>query len=762
MNNNPLDTTPEIDKDYEINMEKKVDAISAKIQAIGEQYKEEENERNWKREPRKRTEKEPGVQEPGTKVEIPEPNTKKLKSNNGEEANNEFADFESYQKASEKAKKINSNKAAKRIVEEEFESKQKNEERIYGEILIEQFREYRQKEKEYKEQEEKIRNRIEEIRRELGLAREELAKETEQAELSIEKAQDVDVLNENKETEALTNITVLEEPKEIKVDEVIDENVSDEERMEISKAFPDENIWDVIKNQVTEQMNSKDITPIEKNKKDTVLKMSARKVRIYLLTVFVSAAAFKATHFTKNSEKEDILSYNNTKVENLDDWENVKLYEDEVNKLENISIITKAHENSNEKFIIIDKQNGKAHHYQGGNLIKSYNVCLGDSMGDEQTYLKSVYKKNLRELGRDEEGDMLYDTQDVSIEEATYVKNGERYLKDGYAAWTDWGTGNMKTGAGIYKISNKGPFLGDYGIFLKNERGMQVATSLHVNSHLESNAPDFRFTNGCVGFSKKDLLELYSGVSRDENIYILPDNPHNKFQIIDGELRFVSVQQNVNRTIRPYEPTPMILKAENPTEAAKTFLVSISENKEKLMKLYPTVSNDIYNELSKIAYGIMGQESTFGTYGGPRGQYGRVKDIGASVVGFKPSVGVCQVRMENLEQKVKDTFDIKNNDDLFETRKNAIAAMSILLDNYLFAVYNNKTDEYQKLAILRYNAPKEAQKIIKGGKTVDQLGPKAKSYIKKVLGYSEQAKVYSKNADRNYFASNWNYNEQNN
>jgi hypothetical protein len=37
------------------------------------------------------------------------------------------------------------------------------------------------------------------------------------------------------------------------------------------------------------------------------------------------------------------------------------------------------------------------------------------------------------------------------------------------------------------------------------------------------------------------------------------------------------------------------------------------------MALYPSLSNNEYNRLAKIAYGIFGQETSFGTYGGSEG-----------------------------------------------------------------------------------------------------------------------------------------------
>lgn len=559
----------------------------------------------------------------------------------------------------------------------------------------------------------------------------------------------------NKKNKGLETL-ISNEPKSIKIKDVIMENVSIPEMKEIQKEIPDQDIEKLIKDGVIEQINKKEITTIKDKKIESKLKRAIRKTRNYLLMILVSATTFETTTFSTTRDRDDVLSYDNIRVDDLSDWEKVKLYEDEMNNLDNISLITQFNENSDDKYIIIDKQNGKAHQYQGDNLLRSYNVCLGDSTGDDQTQLKSIYRKKFDGSDR-----AFHRNPSVSLNEATYVENGERYLRDGYEAFTDWGTGNMQTGAGIYSVSNKGPFQDDYGIFLKNERGFQVATSLHVNKKIKTKAPDFRFTNGCVGFSKKDLLELYQTVSNDEKVYILPDNPRNKFKIIDGELRFISNEQNVNRTIRPYESKPVILHAENPTENAKIWLMTISENKSKLMSLYPTIPNGVYNELAKISYGIMGKESTFGTYGGPRGQYGRVRDTGAAIVGLEPSVGPGQVKIENIEPKIIKAFNIRSNNDLFDVQINAIATMSILLDNYIYVVKHGKEKDYKKITILKYNASKEAARIVRGSKKIEELGPITKGYIKKVLNYAESVKVYTKDAGDNYFNPNWDYGNPN-
>ncbi|TSA28996.1 MAG: murein L,D-transpeptidase, partial [Ignavibacteriales bacterium] len=480
------------------------------------------------------------------------------------------------------------------------------------------------------------------------------------------------------------------------------------------------------------ELNIKKEQPQQKESLTILGKIRKKLRRTFLLLMAVGT--FETITSFSNPRSAEATSYDKFKIENLMDWEKIELYQDDINKLDNISIINKTNENSNEKYLIIDKQNGKTLLYQGANFIKSYNVCLGDSIGDEQTVLKSTYGKVLEKI--DEEN---YVVEEASFNEATYVENNARYLKKGYEAFTDWGKGNMKTGAGVYEISSKGPFLKDVGIFLKNERGAQVATSLHYNSHFEKESSNFRSSNGCVGFNKKDIHEIYESVPIGAKVYILPDNPHNKFKIIDGELRFVSNEQNVNKTIRSYDPKPIILKAENVNDDGREFLTVLANYKKDIMKLYPTVSNDVYNELTKIAYGIFGQESSFGTYGLVTGKIGQITDVAGTILGKNVSVGETQMRITSVNQKIKNAFDIKKTSDLFHLKKGAIATMSVLLDAYVNNIPNNMKNDYKKLLPLFYNSPnKNFKKALKNGKV-------NYDYSKKVLKYSDQVKVYMQN-----------------
>lgn len=547
----------------------------------------------------------------------------------------------------------------------------------------------------------------------------------------------------------------LQGPEKVDVEQIIDENFTEEDKRILQEQFPGQDIEKLIEGEVVEQINSKKVPTLLERIKYSPLTRTAKKATVYFSVLLVSATAFRAPSAFKGADQASVLSYNNLKFDNLKDFGNIRLYEDEINMRDNISIITKANEKNDDKYLVLDKQNGKCHRYQGDNLIESFNVCLGEKIGDEQTTLKSTYRRKAANDGA------FHRREEVSIEEATYLQNGERYLKDGYEAFTDWGSGNMKTGAGIYTISNKGPFLGDKALFLKNERGEQVATSLHKNIHGDSK--DFRLSNGCVGFDQECIRKLYKIMNLGEKVYILPDDPNNKFKIVDGELRFLSQQKDVNKTIRPYAPRPIIVKAENPSEPSKVFLMTIAENKEKLMELYPTIPNTVYNEIAKLAYGIIGKESSFGEYGKIYGgQIGRVGDILKTVAGLETSVGIGQTKIGSIENKIKKTFNIKRNDDLFNIKINAIATMSALLDNYLYVSAHGREKDYKELVVLKHSRPAAVKQVINENLKIEELGPKSKYYINKVFEFSEKATVYSGEVSENYYASNWNYNQPNN
>jgi len=77
----------------------------------------------------------------------------------------------------------------------------------------------------------------------------------------------------------------------------------------------------------------------------------------------------------------------------------------------------------------------------------------------------------------------------------------------------------------------------------------------------DKNPSNNRVTNGCVNFNAHDLeIASQKGVQKGSKVFILPDNPHNKFKIVDGKLKFTSSDVTVNRSLNKYEAKPISVK----------------------------------------------------------------------------------------------------------------------------------------------------------------------------------------------------------
>ncbi|MFA6324819.1 MAG: L,D-transpeptidase family protein [Candidatus Paceibacterota bacterium] len=541
------------------------------------------------------------------------------------------------------------------------------------------------------------------------------------------------------ESETITVPEVLDEPLEIKVEEIIEQNITEEDRAEFQKENPDKPVEETIEEKIVEEINNNEIEPIEKRKKYPKFKKTLRRLK-KLFIILAAVSGFEMTTSFVNPYSKEARAHDEKeqeiKVKDLKAWEGIKLYQDNINKFENHSLIVKANENLDEKYLIVDKEAGKTYLYQGDSLISSFNSKTGAIKRDDQTWLKSYY---INENTRDT----------VSANEATYSVGGNSYTKDGYRGGTYWGKGNLQTGAGIYTITRKGDLHGYLAFFLENERKTSVATSIHENPSVTPGAKLIDDTNGCVGLSYEDMVKLFGELPEGTGVkvYITPWKSNHKFQIVDGEIRFISNEINVNKTIRPYEPKPIILKVEDVNEVGKEFLLAIENNKDTLMKTYPTVSNDVFNELSKLAYGIFGKESSFGTYGGLtglRGQAGRAGDYYKMSFkpGDNPSVGVTQIKITSLSQEAKDAFNIHKTEDLLNIKNSAIATMCMLMETYVYNIPNKQKNNYEELVLLNYNNPSVFRQVIKGSKKITDIDSISKGYIKKALDYSNKVQVY--------------------
>lgn len=186
------------------------------------------------------------------------------------------------------------------------------------------------------------------------------------------------------------------------------------------------------------------------------------------------------------------------------------------------------------------------------------------------------------------------------------------------------------TGAGSFTIGE--PKKGDY--YTKNYsnnllqiQGQNVFAIHQVPNNLQQrysafgtgNPMDRRITGGCANLKKADYLKLVSWIKPTCQVYVLPEEPNNKFIVKDGRLEFVSTTAVANANNYNYShngPTYKQIKINITNSNGRStdsvpFVKALEDEKKKLMELF-NLSNDDYNDLASVAYGIMGNESDFG------------------------------------------------------------------------------------------------------------------------------------------------------
>jgi hypothetical protein len=102
-------------------------------------------------------------------------------------------------------------------------------------------------------------------------------------------------------------------------------------------------------------------------------------------------------------------------------------------------------------------------------------------------------------------------------------------------------------------------------------------------------------------------------------IYILPTDERNQFIVKNGALAFTTFRKKIQYWNYNYSPKNNAFKANRTiivndqidSDVAKKFIATLDQEKAKLMALY-NLENDEYNELARLAFGILGQESEIG------------------------------------------------------------------------------------------------------------------------------------------------------
>jgi LysM repeat protein len=356
-------------------------------------------------------------------------------------------------------------------------------------------------------------------------------------------------------------------------------------------------------------------------------------------------------------------------------------------------------------YVIIDKKKGMMQVFKDGENkpYRTYEVGVGEKAGDAQTTTKII--------------------------------NGK----------TDWDSSNFNTGAGVYTISNANPKNKQYynvpSFNMLNDRGIEVAMAIHAApSSRWGKISDGIFTNnkvstGCINGNCNDMQDMYNiGLGKGDLVYVLPEDEGNYFELIDGKPVFRAATrpeydnyvdkrgvtqkgQGVNRSINTlnYKPLQATVRLDKQNKINLDYAKALTENKQKIMQV-AQIPSDIYNEIAKVAFGVLGTETNFGEEHTALGNFARairkyISPSDSSSPDYKSkfytygateetnSVGPTQLRFSFLNEDEKNALKklgITKNEQLMDTNTAAIATATILGIRY-----NQQLDDVQKKDIMR-------------------------------------------------------------
>lgn len=447
----------------------------------------------------------------------------------------------------------------------------------------------------------------------------------------------------------------------------------------------------------------------------------------------------KVKNRIKNQNKQvksPVTSKNTLKLEpEYKSWDEVKERKLEINKMSQLDRIRNYHKKSKKKgkYIIIDKKKGLAHVY--------------DNSSDEPLYSSPI------DLGKNE-SDAQTVTQ-IDREAADKNKDGVISKEEASTAKADFTKGNKSTGAGKFKVSNisKTGYGGKPILNLTNESGIEVATSIH-KGFVDDGVS--RVSNGCIRCNPRTLDYLASNFTGGEDVYVLPEDEGNEFVYENGKLNFRANSgknyneyvdskgvkrkgHGINRTEHTLQYNPIKIDIDKDSFANDKFtyfdfndeeeynnvvvpyVSALQDNKQKIMKA-AKINGDAYNDIAKVAFGILGVESNFGDTHSAHGNLLRAgmkyfdKDSSSpdykSKEGYREfagrksentSTGLTQVRWsqtDSEDRKVLKKFGITSGKDFLNPKKAAIGTMVLLANRYKFQL-----DNKEKLDIMS-NLPK--------------------------------------------------------
>ena len=418
----------------------------------------------------------------------------------------------------------------------------------------------------------------------------------------------------------------------------------------------------------------------------------------------------------------------------------LKKNNDDINALADEQVIVKSQllNDPNGRYVVVDKKNGRLKLYHGDEIITDFEILTGGQEGDAQTVTQPIDKNRDGKITEEDKINGIYQV--------------------------DWSKGNLSTGAGRFQISNSSPtssnkYMNAPSFNLVNEAGIEISTAIHGapsyrQKYFNNNdITDNRSSNGCINGKCSDLQGLYDmGLPNGTNVFILPDDEGNSFEMVDGQAvmrmsrdnreRYQQYERNdatykgqggnyTTETLN-YKPIRAQFDIENfkenvftaldfndDTELYETtipFINALMDNKKEIMQA-TKIPGDVYNQIAKIAFGIYGTESNFGDTHSATGNFSRAvnkymnpgqsssPDVLSKYNTYgqdndSNSVGYTQIRfsfLNDTERKALEQFDIYDNSDMLDPEKSAIATAVVL-----GVRYNEQLTPSQKKNPMRY------------------------------------------------------------
>jgi hypothetical protein len=120
--------------------------------------------------------------------------------------------------------------------------------------------------------------------------------------------------------------------------------------------------------------------------------------------------------------------------------------------------------------------------------------------------------------------------------------------------------------------------------------------------------------------ANQNTEQLNQYLSEAQIIYILPVEAENRFRLRQGQLQFTHDRRHLNPSSYNFSPRNIIYRELQTlitdqrlnTLFNRDFLAALDREKATLMRLYD-LDNDDYNELVRMSFGILGNESDFST-----------------------------------------------------------------------------------------------------------------------------------------------------